>query len=91
MTHFPSFALWGLALLAGCVEPTAGSLSLMSEQEQSCEAAREAARAEAGFRLQAGGGAYAGSTEAALAQDMQDASTANDIAATAFARCMDSS
>ena len=89
MTRSPFFAALGLALLAGCAEPSAGSLALMSEQERSCEAAREAARAEAGFRLQAGGGAYAGSTEAALARDMQDARTADDIAAAAFEQCIE--
>ena len=90
MIRSPLLALLGFASLAGCVEPTAPSLSLMSaEEQQSCEAEREAARAEAGFRLQAVGMPYAGSTEAAFAQDIADAHLANDFAAAAFARCME--
>ena len=90
MTRFPFFALLGLALLSGCAEPTAGSLALVSDGERACEADREAARAEAGFRLQAEAAevGYAGSDEAALALDRRDARMASDIATAAFERCM---
>lgn len=88
MIRFPLFALLGFASLAGCAETTGTSLALGSDQQQLCEAEREAARVDAGFRLQAAATGYAGSDEAALAQDMEDARVANDIAAAAFARCM---
>lgn len=88
MIRFPIFALLGFASLAACAENTAASLALMSAEPELCEAERETARIEAGFRLQAAATEYAGSDGAALAQDMRDASVANDIAAAAFARCM---
>ena len=88
MIRFPLFALPSLALLAACAETPATPLALMSGEQPLCEAEREEARIEAGFRLQAAVTGYAGSAEAALAQDMQDARVANDIAVAAFERCM---
>jgi hypothetical protein len=90
MTRSLFSAFLGLALFAGCADPTASSLALVSDQGRACEAEREAARVEAGFSLQAAAAeaGYAGSNEAALALDRRDARTANDIAAAAFERCM---
>jgi hypothetical protein len=90
MARFLPFTLLGLALLAGCTDPTGSSLALVSDQERACEAEREAARVDAGFRLQAAAArtGYAGSDEAALALDRQDARVASDIAQAAFERCM---
>ena len=90
LAHDPSLVLCllGFAPLAACAENTVAPLALMPGGSQPCEAEREAARIEAGFRLQAAATEYAGSDGAALAQDMQDASVANDIDAAAFAECM---
>jgi hypothetical protein len=60
----------------------------LSAQEERCVGERERARIEAGFSLQAVATGYAGSDEIALAQDMQDARVANEIATAAFERCM---
>src|SRR5687768_13896623 len=86
MVRCSFFAL--LASLAGCAETSGTSLALVSDDQPLCEAEREAARIDAGFRLQAAATEYAGSDAAALAQDMRDARVADDIAAAAFERCM---
>lgn len=81
-------ALLGLASLGACAQPSGAPSEPLSAQEERCVAEREAARIEAGFNLQAAATSYAGSDEAALAQDMQDASVADEIATAAFERCM---
>ncbi len=86
MIRLPLLALLSLPLLIACAE-NMGSAPV-SAQQLRCEAEREAARAEAGFSLQASGTAYAGSDEAALARDMEDARVANEVAAAAFVGCM---
>ena len=88
MARLPLFALLGFASLTACDETAAIPFTQLPAQQQTCETEREAARAEAGFRLQATGTEYAGSSEAALARDMQDARVADGIAAAAFAECM---
>ena len=90
MARFLTLALLSLPILTACAAGTAGSLGLVSAEQQACEAEREASRAEAGFRLQAAAAeaGYAGSVEAALAQDRQDAREANGIAVAAYERCM---
>lgn len=91
MSRLALFALLGCVSLAACTETSetpAVPFAHLPAQQHICEAEREAARAEAGFRLQSAGTEYAGSSEAALAGDMQDARVANDIAAAAFAECM---
>ena len=91
MIRLPLSALLGLTFLTACAEASGTAAIPFAElpaQQQICEGEREAARAEAGFQLQAAGTEYAGSSEAALARDMQDAQVADDIAAAAFAECM---
>ena len=91
MIRLSFFVLLWLSSLTACSEISGTSaipLAQLPAQQQLCEAEREAARAEAGFRLQAAGTEYAGSSEAALARDMQDARMADDIAAAAFAECI---
>ncbi len=88
MVRFPLFGTLAFVLLAACAGGSTGSSASGSPQQHLCEAERETARAEAGFRLQATGTGALGSAEAAFAQDMQDAQVANDIAAAAFDECM---
>jgi hypothetical protein len=88
MIRVPLLALLGFACLTACAEGGGAPSAPVSAQQLRCEAEQEAARAEAGFQLQAVGTDYAGSDEAALAQDMRDARVANEIATAAFAECM---
>jgi hypothetical protein len=88
MSRSPLLVLLGFVSLGACAQPSGALSGASSAQEERCVGEREAARIEAGFSLQATATEYAGSDEAALAQDMQDASVANEMATAAFERCM---